>query len=112
MPAYLPTCDVHRRDLQRQHHVDSGRRLRANGGPSPTTRQEAHRIEFVEPAIAAHRGGFFKLMGDGLLAEFASVVNAVECAVDIQRGMAERNSGEPVDQRIDLTSGGHRSIPS
>jgi adenylate cyclase len=46
------------------------------------------------------------------LAEFASVVDAVECAVDIQRGMAERNSGEPEDQRIDLRSGSHRSIPS
>ena len=69
-------------------------------------RLQAHRIEFVEPAIAAHRGGIFKLMGDGLLAEFASVVDAVECAVDILRGMAERNSGEPEDQRIDLTSGG------
>jgi adenylate cyclase len=73
---------------------------------------QAHRIEFVEPAIAAHRGGIFKLMGDGLLAEFASVVDAVECAIDIQRGMAERNSGEPEDQRVDLTSGGPRSIPS
>jgi adenylate cyclase len=51
-------------------------------------------------------------MGDGLLAEFASVVDAVECAIDIQRGMAERNSGEPEDQRVDLTSGGPRSIPS
>jgi class 3 adenylate cyclase len=85
--------------------VDSGRRLRANGRASPTTRQEAYRIEFVEPAIAAYRGGIFKPMGDGLLAEFAGVVDAVECAVDIQRGMAE-------DQRIDLTSGGPRSIPS
>jgi len=50
-------------------------------------------------------------MGDGLLAEFASI-DAVECAVDIQRGMAERNSGEPEDQSIDLTPGGPRSIPS
>jgi hypothetical protein len=44
-------------------------------------------------------------MGDGLLAEFASVVDAVEWAVDIQRGMAERNSGEPEDKRIDLDVG-------
>jgi adenylate cyclase len=57
-------------------------------------RLQAHRIEFAEPAIATHRGGIFKLMGDGFLVEFASVVDAVECAVDIQRGMAERNSGE------------------
>ena len=44
-------------------------------------------------------------MGDGLLAEFASVVDAVECAVDIQRGMAERNAGLPEDQRIDVRIG-------
>jgi TolB-like protein/class 3 adenylate cyclase len=68
-------------------------------------RLKAHRIELVEPAIAAHRGSIFKLMGDGLLAEFASVVDAVECAVDIQRGMAERNAGLPEDQRIDVRIG-------
>ena len=68
-------------------------------------RLKAHRIELVEPAIAAHRGCIFKLMGDGLLAEFGSVVDAVECAVDIQRGMAERNAGLPEDQRIDVRIG-------
>ena len=44
-------------------------------------------------------------MGDGLLAEFGSVVDAVECAVDMQRGMAERNAGEPQDQRIEIRIG-------
>ena len=44
--------------------------------------------------------------------DYLSVVDAVDCAVDIQRGMAERNSGEPKDQRIDLKPGGPRSIPS
>jgi TolB-like protein/class 3 adenylate cyclase len=68
-------------------------------------RLKAHRLELVEPAIAAHRGLIFKLMGDGLLAEFASVVDAVECAVDIQRGMAERNTGLPDDRRIDVRIG-------
>jgi adenylate cyclase len=68
-------------------------------------RLRARRIELVEPAIAAHRGSIFKLMGDGLLAEFASVVDAVECAVDIQRGMAERNAGLAEDQRIDVRIG-------
>jgi adenylate cyclase len=62
-------------------------------------------MELVEPAIAAHRGVIFKLMGDGLLAEFASVVDAVECAVDIQREMAERNIGLPEDHRIDVRIG-------
>ncbi len=68
-------------------------------------RLKARRTELVEPAIAAHRGSIFKLMGDGLLAEFASVVDAVECAVDIQRGMTERNAGLPEDQRIDVRMG-------
>jgi adenylate cyclase len=68
-------------------------------------RLKAHRIEHVEPAIAAYRGSIFKLMGDGLLAEFPSVVDAVECAVDIQRGMAERNAGLPEDHRIDVRIG-------
>ena len=66
---------------------------------------KAHRTELVEPAIAARRGAVFKLMGDGLLAEFASVVDAVECAADIQRGMAERNQGLPEDERIDVRIG-------
>jgi adenylate cyclase len=68
-------------------------------------RLKAHRIELVEPEIAAHHGCVFKLIGDGLLAEFGSVVDAVECAVDIQRGMGERNAGEPEDHRIDIRIG-------
>ena len=53
-----------------------------------------------EPEIARHRGQIFKLMGDGMLAEFGSVVDAVECAVSLQRGLAERNSAVPEEQRI------------
>ena len=68
-------------------------------------RLKTRRTELVEPAIAAHRGCIFKLMGDGLLAEFGSVVDAVECAVDIQRGMAERNAGVPEVHRIDVRIG-------
>ena len=68
-------------------------------------RLKDHRIELVGPEISAHRGCVFKLMGDGLLAEFGSVVDAVECAIDIQRGMAERNAGEPEDHRIDIRIG-------
>ena len=68
-------------------------------------RLKAHRVELVEPEIAAHRGNVFKLMGDGLLAEFASIVDALECAVDIQSGMAKRNAGTPKDQRIDVRIG-------
>ena len=68
-------------------------------------RLKVRRTELVEPAIAARRGAIFKLMGDGLLAEFASVIDAVECAADIQRGMAKRNQGLPEDQRIDVRIG-------
>jgi adenylate cyclase len=59
-----------------------------------------HRREFLEPAVASHKGRFFKLMGDGALAEFGSVVDAVRCAVHIQRGMAERTAESPEDSRI------------
>jgi adenylate cyclase len=59
-----------------------------------------HRIQIIEPAIARHSGRLVKLLGDGLLVEFASVVNAVACAVDIQRGMAQRNEGVAEDRRI------------
>lgn len=51
------------------------------------------RTELVEPAIGNHRGRIVKLMGDGLLAEFASVVEAVACAAEVQREIAARNAG-------------------
>ena len=63
-------------------------------------RLRAHISEVVRPRIAAHRGNIVKTSGDGLLAEFASIVEAVESAVEIQRSMAERNTGEPEDSRI------------
>jgi len=63
-------------------------------------RLRAHRQELIEPAIAAHRGRTVKLMGDGTLVEFASVVDAVQCAVEIQAAMAGRNAEVPEAQRI------------
>ena len=63
-------------------------------------RLKVHRKEFVEPLIAEHRGRVVKLMGDGALCEFASVVDAVACAVAIQRGMAEREAAVPEAERI------------
>jgi adenylate cyclase len=68
-------------------------------------RLRTYRKELFEPEIAKHRGRIFKLMGDGLLAEFASVVDAVECAVTLQRGMAERNGDVAADKRIDVRIG-------
>ena len=70
-------------------------------------RVRAHRKELFEPEIELHHGRVFKLTGDGLLAEFASLVEAVVCAVALQRGMAERNSEVPDDQRIDVRIGLH-----
>lgn len=63
------------------------------------------RKELFEPEIARHHGRIFKLMGDGLLAEFSSVVDAVECAVALQRGLAERNAAVPASDRIEVRIG-------
>ena len=63
-------------------------------------RLKAHLGELVNPKIAEHRGRIVKNTGDGLLAEFASVVDAVRCAVEVQRGMADREPGVPEDRRI------------
>src|SRR4029434_1690279 len=63
------------------------------------------RKELFEPEIEKHHGRIFKLMGDGLLAEFGSVVDAVECAVTLQRGMAERNANVAEGQRIEVRIG-------
>jgi TolB-like protein/class 3 adenylate cyclase len=71
------------------------------------SRLRLHRKELFEPKIGEHHGRIFKLMGDGLLAEFASVVDAVECAADLQREMAKRNNGLPPERRIDVRIGVH-----
>jgi adenylate cyclase len=64
-----------------------------------------HRRELVDPKIKEHRGRTVKLTGDGILVEFASVVDAVRCAVEIQRGMAERNVEVPAERRIEYRIG-------
>ncbi len=61
---------------------------------------KAHRKDFIDPMIAEHGGRIVKLMGDGALVEFASVSDAVSCAVEVQRGMAERNAEVPNERRI------------
>src|SRR5215475_63907 len=68
-------------------------------------RLKAGRKELFEPEIARHHGRVFKLMGDGMLAEFGSVVDAVECAVALQRGLAERNASISEDRRFDVRIG-------
>src|ERR1700712_1247145 len=64
------------------------------------TSLKSHRRELVDSAIAEHRGRIVKTTGDGMLVEFASVVDAVSCAVSIQRSMVRRNVGIPADKRI------------
>jgi TolB-like protein/class 3 adenylate cyclase/Tfp pilus assembly protein PilF len=66
---------------------------------------KAHRRALVDPKITEHRGRIVKTTGDGILVEFASVVDAVRCAVDIQRGMAERNAEIPQEKRIEFRIG-------
>jgi len=66
---------------------------------------KAHRNERIDPVIARHHGRIVKTTGDGLLVEFASVVDAVACAVAIQRGMLAYNEGVHVDRQIVLRIG-------
>jgi adenylate cyclase len=68
-------------------------------------RLKAHLGELVEPKIKEHRGRIVKNTGDGLLSEFASVVDAVRCAVEVQRGMADRNAGASPEKQIKFRVG-------
>jgi adenylate cyclase len=71
-----------------------------------TLRQlKIHRKELVDPKVTEHRGRIVKTTGDGMLVEFVSVVDAVRCAVDIQRGMLERNAEVAPDRRIQFRIG-------
>jgi adenylate cyclase len=68
-------------------------------------RLKALRKEFIEPLVAEHHGRVVKLVGDGALVEFASAVDAVECAVAIQNGVGECQASEPEDRRIQFRIG-------
>jgi len=68
-------------------------------------RLQAHRRELIDPKIAEHQGRIVKTTGDGVLAEFASPVKAVRCAVEVQHGMLDRNGGVPREQRIEFRIG-------
>jgi TolB-like protein len=65
----------------------------------------ARRREILQPMVAKHHGRIVKVMGDGVLVEFASAVSAVQCAVDLQQGMAAANRDLPEDRRIVLRVG-------
>src|ERR1700741_3487971 len=71
-------------------------------------RLKAHLGQFVDPKIREHRGRTVKNTGDGLLAEFASVVDGVRCAVEGQRAVGERNAEVPAARRIEFRFGIHQ----
>jgi adenylate cyclase len=70
-------------------------------------RLRALRGDLIDPAIDAYHGRVVKQTGDGILIEFRSVVDAVRCAIEIQDGMVERNSGLPPERCIELRVGIH-----
>ena len=66
---------------------------------------KARRKEIVSPLVAQHQGRVFKVTGDGIMVEFASAVNAVQCAIDLQQAMAAAAADQPEDRRIVLRIG-------
>jgi len=66
---------------------------------------KASRAELIDPTIAAHNGRLVKTTGDGLLVEFGSVVDALQCATEVQAGMVQRNATVPADKRIEFRIG-------
>ena len=80
-------------------------RLMAADEVGTLARLKAVRADLIDPTITKHAGRIVKEMGDGLLVEFASVVNAVQCAVGVQEGLVGRNADEPEDRRIEFRIG-------
>jgi adenylate cyclase len=70
-------------------------------------RLRALRSDLFDPTVAVHRGRIVKRTGDGAMVEFRSVVDAVRCAIEVQKGMVERNAGLPEDRRIEFRIGVH-----
>jgi adenylate cyclase len=80
-------------------------RLMGTDEEGTLARLNGHRRALLDPKVAEHGGRVVKTTGDGLLAEFPSVVDAVRCAVELQRGMAERNVAVPAPERIEFRIG-------
>src|ERR1700730_9542365 len=77
-------------------------RLMGTDEEGTLTRLKAVRESLVDPTIAKHRGRSVKTTGDGMLVEFASAVDAVRSAVEVQRSVAEQNTAVPLDRRIEF----------
>ena len=80
-------------------------RLMGANESGTVTALETLRSDFINPKIGEHQGRIVKLTGDGMLVEFPSVVNAVACAAEVQRGVRDRNKGVPPDRRIEFRIG-------
>src|SRR5262245_10552993 len=80
-------------------------RLIAGDDEGTLARLKTDRESLIEPKITKRRGRVIKIVGDGMLVEFASVVDAVRCAVEIQTEMVERNRAQPEDKRIEFRVG-------
>src|SRR5260370_42686477 len=87
--------------------VDVASYSRLMGGDEEGTlaAMRAIRRELGDPKIREHRGRIVKTTGDGLLVEFASVVDAVRCAVEVQHEMIARNTGVPAERRLEFRMG-------
>jgi TolB-like protein/TPR repeat protein len=82
-------------------------RLAAADEDRTLARLRSLRSDLIDPAVAVNHGRIVKRTGDGLIAEFLSVVDAVRCAIEVQHGMIERNAGVPVERHIELRVGVH-----
>ena len=80
-------------------------RLSRSDEEGTRSRFQADLHEIFEPKIGDHHGRLVKTMGDGLLVEFHSVVDALRCAIEVQRAEAERNASVPVDRRLSFRIG-------
>jgi len=80
-------------------------RLMGNDEAGTLAALKAMRTELIDGKIAQHQGRIVKLIGDGILAEFPSVVNALACATEVQRGVRERNTDVPQNRRIEFRVG-------
>jgi TolB-like protein/class 3 adenylate cyclase len=82
-------------------------RLAGSDEDRTLARLRALRSDLIDPTIAVHNGRVVKRTGDGSLVEFRSVVDAVRCAIEVQKGMVERNAGLPPERRIEFRVGIH-----
>ena len=80
-------------------------RLMGENETGTLTALKQHRASLIDSTISEHQGRIVKLMGDGMLIEFGSVVDAVECAVSIQRGMVKRNADTPESRQTTFRIG-------